>query len=1288
MGAVVSGPGSSIDLHPGTEAEDGAGNPLAPYLPRIVVDWVGDDTDETHREIVATVAFVDISGFTKLSEGLARHGKVGAEELSDTINRCFVELLAVAYEAGGGLIKFGGDALLLLFTGADHAARACRAAVGMRRTLRDVGKVNVLGHRVSLRMSVGVHSGLFNFFLVGRSHRELIVTGSATSTTVAMESTADAGEIVVSSATARALRTSVLGPSKGEGVLLRRAPISTTAAPASLQPVSDRIDLSGCISTAIRASLLSGVQEPEHRRVTVAFIHFDGTDALIESSGADKVALLLDELLTGVQRSAEHHGVAFLGTDIDRDGGKVILTAGAPSTSGQDEHRMLLALREVMDQHHELPLRIGVNRGSVFAGDIGPSYRRTFTVMGDAVNLAARLMAKALPGQILTTPEVVEQSHAEIDTVELEPFLVKGKAKPVIARSVGTVSTARTTRPAMDIPFVGRHAELERMADAVEAARRGSGTVVELTGEAGVGKSRLVEELERMADGMVLMKTSCEPYESSTPYYPFRLLLRGLLGLTAQTPEAHDIAVLRAAVDRSAPELGPWMPLLGAVLDLEIPETVETAQLEEQFRRPRLAVATSELLGALADGPMLLIVEDVHWLDEASADILRSMASTLGALPWLVCVTRRPETTGFSVSREESVVAVDLQPLDARDAADFIHLTTQDAPIPDHAIAALAERSGGNPLFLRELVADAAATENLGDLPDSVEAVIAARIDRLRPRERNVLRRASVLGRSFPEALLHAVMDDLAEGEDDLWSRLDGLIVRNDDGTLSFTHALIRDSAYDGLPFRLRRRLHARTGDTIRALAGEAVDDQAELLSLHYFHAHRYHEARSFSLVAAERARAVYANVEAAEFYERALGAARQLAAVDEGEIADLTEALGDAHNHAGNYPAAEAAYRAARRHVHDRAVVEARLVLKLARVMGWLDRYSAALRWISRGIRTIEGVGGRDAAAQRAQLLAWYGRFCQEEGHHSRAIKWCNEAVSEAQAAGERDALANALKVLDWARMDLGQLEEPVNWTHALALFEELGDLTGQASVLNMLGGFAYFRGEWEKALGLYRRAQAMVRLTGNSTMDAFYMNNIGEISLEQGKLAEAAAMFTDASRIWRAAGYRSGAASVRCLLGRVRCGEGRYRDAQDLFVESLQESQGVGGHVEVLETRARMAECLLLSGDTDGALDAVDEAMEQSRARGGISAQHALLLRIRGAALLRRGDVDGAGDALEESLKAAAARDADYERALTLRVLARVDERSGGGAHPGAWAESEEILDRLGVVWTPELV
>lgn len=1263
-------------------------NPLAPYLPRLVVDWVrAPDAATLHREVAGTVAFVDISGFTKLSERLAGHGKVGAEELSETINHCFVDLLGVAYAHGGGLVKFGGDALLLLFSGPGHEARACRAAVGMRRTLRDVGKVAVLGHQVALRMSVGVHSGLFNFFLVGSSHRELLVTGPAASTTVVMESTAEAGEIVISPQTAHALPAGVLGEPKGDGVRLRRPPPGTSASPATLAPVPSGIDLTGCVPTAVRAALLAGVHEPEHRRVTVAFVHFDGTDALIEAHGPEKVAPLLDEMVGGVQRSADRQGVAFLGTDIDRDGGKIILTAGAPSASEHDEHRMLLVLREVMDLRQELPLRIGVNRGAVFAGDIGPAYRRTFTVMGDAVNLAARLMAKAAPGQVLASPGVVEQVAAEVQYDELEPFMVKGKAKPVRALAVARVATARRARRDDDFPFVGRSTELARLRQALARAADGAGTVLQLSGEPGVGKSRLVDELRRLARDMTQLSVSCEPYESQTPYYPWRVLLRGLLGIGPETSEAQAHARLLDAVGDVAPGLAPWTPLVASVLDLEVPDTPETAQLDEQFRRPRLAQATAELLGALVRGPVLLVVEDAHWMDEVSVDVVRAVADAAASWPWVLCVTRRPDGGGFRATAADGAVVLDLLPLDGHAAAELIHLATQDAPVPTHVMTALAERSGGNPLFLRELVASARSTEELGELPDSVEAVIAARIDRLPPDDRNLLRRASVLGRSFPRPLLDAVVEESAAAGDGHLRRLGEFLTVGADGTVTFAHALVRDSAYEGLPFRLRQRLHARAGDTIRRLAGDAAENQAEVLSMHFFHAQRFAEARQFSLVAAEWARSMYANVEAAAFFERALEAARRLPEPDPGELARISEAVGDAQNNAGDYLAAESAYRATRRHVRGDPEAEARLLLKLARVMGWTDRYAAALRWITRGLRTIEGRAGRDAAAQRAQLLAWYGRFCQEAGHHARAITWCRAAVAEAEQAGERDALANALKVLDWANMDLGRLEDPVHWRRALALFEELEDLTGQASVLNMLGGDAYQRGDWQTALELYRRAQAMVHRTGNSVIAAFYMNNIGEISLEQGHLAEARELFVEASRIWRAAGYRSGAASVQVLLGRVASGEGRHDEAMALFERSLAEAQEVGGHVEALDARARMAECALLTGDVAEARAHIEGALEQARALGGYWAQSSLLHRVHGAALLRAGDLEGARRALHQSLKVARARRADHEEALTLRVLARLDEDAGAAEYPEAADRSAAILARLGVVWTPAL-
>ena len=230
----------------------------------------------------------------------------------------------------------------------------------------------------------------------------------------------------------------------------------------------------------------------------MAFIHYDGTDRLIAEEGPEEAARQLDVLVTHVQGAADRQGVTFLATDADKDGGKIILTAGAPSSSGDDEHRMLLAVREIMDADNPLPIRIGVNQGSVFVGEVGPHYRRTFTVMGDAVNLAARLMAKAAPGEIYTTPDLLARSQTGFAATELEPFFVKGKAKPVRAVRLGAKTRDVTGGGDDELPFVGRGpelAELEEIASVAAAARWWRSSA-----RPGVGKSRLAGRLREVTD--------------------------------------------------------------------------------------------------------------------------------------------------------------------------------------------------------------------------------------------------------------------------------------------------------------------------------------------------------------------------------------------------------------------------------------------------------------------------------------------------------------------------------------------------------------------------------------------------------------------------------------------------------------------------------------------------------------------------------------------------------------------------------------------------------------------
>ena len=274
---------------------------------------------------------------------------------------------------------------------------------------------------------------------------------------------------------------------------------------------------------------------------------------------------------------------------------------------------------------------------------------------------------------------------------------------------------------------------------------------------------------------------------------------------------------------------------------------------------------------------------------------------------------------------------------------------------------------------------------------------------------------------------------------------------------------------------------------------------------------------------------------------------------------------------------------------------------------------------------------------------------------------------------------------MLGWADQDLGRLDSSAHLDEALALYEELGDLPGQASVLNMLGGQAYFTGEWGTALELYERARDILGRAGNTATQAFETSNIGEILLDQGHLVEADLAFTDALRTWTAAGHRSGFAWAKHNLGRTAAQQGRYAEALGLFEESRSESLAIDAHGEALETTARMAECLAAMGDAPTAISLADEALEQAHSHGGVSAQSPLLHRVRGVAFVQLGDLDGARVALEQSLAAGRSRGADFEVALTLRAKAELAERDGDPAGEDLLAQSQQILDRLGVISAP---
>ncbi len=420
-----------------------------------------------------------------------------------------------------------------------------------------------------------------------------------------------------------------------------------------------------------------------------------------------------------------------------------------------------------------------------------------------------------------------------------------------------------------------------------------------------------------------------------------RALLRDLAGLDGAASD-DDAAQLGRWIATVAPAQAPWVPLIADAVGVDVPSTSEVERLDPAFLRDRRhAAITAVLIGALAR-PTLLLVEDAHWLDDASSELLAHVTRAGGDRPWLVLVTRRPDGAALDVDAPHHEV-ITLGPLPDASIGELVLQAAGDVAFTDDAIARLATRAAGNPLYLRELVASAAA--GVDELPDTVERVIASRIDLLPAPARRLLRDAAVLGRTVDLALLGEVLGDDAIAVGDRWRPLEEYVERAN-GVARFRHDLFRLASYEGLSYRRRRELHARVGALL-----EARDDaDVAVVALHYCEAQHHDKAWEWSRRAADDAREKSALVEAFDLYRRALHAARHCdaAAVD---IAEVAERLGDAATLLGRYHEANAAFALVRRYASV-GVTRARALRKQGDVDELAARYSSSLRRYTRRAR------------------------------------------------------------------------------------------------------------------------------------------------------------------------------------------------------------------------------------------------------------------------------------------------------------------------------------------------
>jgi len=633
--------------------------------------------------------------------------------------------------------------------------------------------------------------------------------------------------------------------------------------------------------------------EGARKSVAVLFADIAGSTGMIDGLDPETAHAMLRPALELIAACVRRYG----GTVNRVTGDGVMALFGAPSAM---EDHVLAACCAAVAMQAELPaaapgidLRVGLHAGEVMIHGVRADGAAGLDAAGDAVHLAARLQQAAEPGTVLVSGAVVRAAGARLATTLPAPMRLRGLSVPVEVSELTGVAPDLTRLEAAGAatlaPFVGRAEEQTMLAEAMAEARAGRGSAIALSGEAGIGKSRLIQEFARQGLlDVAVHETTCLRWREAVGFHPLRPLLRAMLLLDATAPEDEARARITAALS-TWPEDARDADALAAVLDL--PASAAWRALDPKARRRRMVAATVEMLARVAEGSAtLLVVDDLHWADAETLSVLEELAGRVGALPMLLLLGWRPEFDA-PIARHQALSVLPLGPLDPADAADLAGrlLGATNAPEAAH----LARRAAGNPLFIETQAAARREQGSAAPLPDSVRALLGARIDRAGANEKRLMEAMAAHGEPAALELVAELAELPVPAASSAAAALTGRRLAVAEGigtaaTLSCAHALIQEVTYADMTRARRRVLHARVLRVLERHAGDAVDPVAETLARHAKLAEDLPRQVRFARLAGRRAAARNANTQAVQFYNDALDALGKMPGADPALALDL----------------------------------------------------------------------------------------------------------------------------------------------------------------------------------------------------------------------------------------------------------------------------------------------------------------------------------------------------------------------------------------------------------------
>lgn len=1082
--------------------------------------------------------FADIGGFTALTEALARArgARRGAEELSAHLDRVFHALIAEVHAHDGDAIYFAGDAVTCWFDG-DDGRHAAAAALAMRATLDDVGAVAVdddVTVHLTIKIAVGV--GDVRRFVVGDPDVQLldVLAGRVVDELADGERHAERGDIVVCpSATATLAGAATWTERPGDdgttvalldGLRVDVPPVPAAPEPDALPPELVRPWLLAPVYERLangQAALLA-----ELRPAYPVFVRFGTIDFEHDPDASAK----LDRFVARAQAVLTSHGGNLLQIVLGDKGAYLYAVFGAPTAHEDDALRAAGAALELLGLTAETAvtdIRIGIAHGRLRSGTYGHERRRTFTCLGDAVNLAARLMSMAPPGTVRLTAEVVASAGERLRCEDVGAVAVKGKAEPVaVAELLAVTARPRTRELRYPLPMVGRAAEMAAVDGAVADALAGRGRIVGVTAEPGRGKSRLVAEVLRgvRARGLFVAVGEAQAVATAGSYGVWREVWQTILGIDEEASPRTVRRRLTAQLDAVAPGRGRRAPLLSPVLGLDVPDNDLTRSFSPQLRKASLEALLVDLLRARAAAhPLVIVLDDCQWMDELSRDLFAAVARAVDELPVLVLLTYRPTGepwAGLDLAGAAHALELTLDELDDAGAravvdAKLRQLFGVEAVAAPSLVDTIVARGQGNPFYLEELVnvvrssgldpADAATVDRL-ELPDSLHRLVLGRLDALPTAPFDTLKVASVIGRSFEAHAVGRVYPEL--GDDAAVDRHLAvaagaeLVVGDvdEDRSWLFRHQVVREVAYENLPFATRTMLHTRVGRHLEDRPADLVERDLDLLAAHYAAGDDPAKTAEYLVRAGVAAQARYANDAAADYLRRALPL------VAEAERPAVRRRLGKVLELLGRWTEAEATFGEALAEAlaADDAAGAAWARTDLAEVLRKQGRFDEAEARLDEAGATFEAA---DDDVGLGLVLHLRGTLNSQQTRYDAARAAYEASLERRERTGDRAAVGSLLSNLALVAESLGEFDRARELNEqALAVREEVGDRWGIAVSANNVGMVALLQGQPPAARASFERALALTVEIGDRWLGAVVHHNMGNTHRELGALAAAA--------------------------------------------------------------------------------------------------------------------------------------------------------------------------------------